>query len=39
MEDDLKKLKVQCLSNSLWDNNQILNLSLENQTIFYKFLK
>ena len=37
MEDDLKKLKVQNLSNHLLDHIQ--NLSLVDQTIFYKSLK
>ena len=39
MEDNLKKLKVKYLSNHLLDHTQILNLSLDNQTIFYKFFK
>ena len=39
MEDDLKILKVKYLSNHLLDHTQILNLSLDDQTIFYKFLK
>jgi hypothetical protein len=39
MEDDLKILKVKYLSNHLLDHTLILNLSLDDQTIFYKFLK
>ena len=39
MEDDLKILKVEYLSNHLLDNSQILNLSLVDQTIFYKSFK
>ena len=39
MEDDLKILKVEYLSNLLLDLTQILNLSLDDQTIFYKSLK
>ena len=38
MEDDLKILKVEYLTNQL-DHTQILNLSLDDQTIFYKSLK
>ena len=38
MEDDLKILKVEYLSNLLLDLTQILNLSLYDQTIFYKSL-
>ena len=34
MEDDLKILKVEYLFNQLLDHTQILNLSLDNQTIF-----
>ena len=37
MEDDLKILKVEV--NQWLDHTQILNLSLEDQTIFYKSLK
>ena len=33
MEDDLKILKVEYLSNLLLDPSQILNLSLDDQTI------
>ena len=36
MEDDLKILKVEYLSNSLLDPTHILNLSSEWQTILYK---
>ena len=36
MEDDLKILKVEFLRNHLLDHTQILNLSLDDQTIFYK---
>ena len=39
MEDDLKILKIEYLSNYLLDNTQILNSSLEDQTIFYKSFK
>ena len=39
MEDDLKILKVEHISYYLLDHSQILNLSLDNQTTFYKFLK
>jgi hypothetical protein len=38
MEDDLKINKVEYLSNYLLDNNQILILSLHEQTVFYKSL-
>ena len=34
MEDDLKILKLEYLSNNLIDHTQILNLSLDDQTIF-----
>ena len=34
MEDDLKILRVKYLNNHLLDNSQILNLSLDMQTIF-----
>ena len=37
MEDDLKISKVEYLSNNLLDHTQILNLSLDDQTIFYKY--
>jgi hypothetical protein len=36
MEDDLKILKVEFLSNRLLDHTQILNLSLADQSIFCK---
>ena len=39
MEDDLKILKVEYLSNQLLDHTQILNLRLDDQTIFYKSFK
>ena len=39
MEDDLKILKVEYLSNHLLDHTQILNLSWYEQTIFYKSFK
>jgi hypothetical protein len=39
MEDDLNILKVEYLSNHLLDHTQILNLRLDEQTIFYKSLK
>jgi hypothetical protein len=39
MEDDLKLFKVEYLSNRLLDHAQILNLSLECQTILYKSFK
>ena len=39
MEDDLKILKVEYLSNCLLDHTQILNLSLHDQTIFCKSFK
>ena len=39
MEDDLKILKVEYLRNHLLDHTQILNLSIDDQTIFYKFFK
>ena len=35
MEDNLKILKVEYLSNHLLNQTQILNLSLYDQTIFY----
>ena len=35
MEDDLKVLKVENLSNHLLDPTQILNLSLDDQTSLY----
>ena len=39
MEDDLKILKVEYKSNHLLDHTQILNLSLDDETIFGKSLK
>jgi hypothetical protein len=39
MEDNHKILKVEYLSNHLLDHNQILSLSLDDQTIFYKTFK
>ena len=39
MEDGLKLLKVEYLSNHLLDHAQIWNLCLYDQTIFYKSLK
>ena len=39
MEDDIKLFKVEFLSNNLLDHTQILNLSLDVQTIFYKTLR
>ena len=39
MEDDLNLLKVEYLSNRLLDHAQILNLSLECQTLLYKSFK
>jgi hypothetical protein len=39
MEDDLKILKVECLSNHLLDHAKILNLSLVDKTIFYESFK
>jgi hypothetical protein len=39
MEDNLKNLKVEYLSNHLLDHTQILNLSLNDQTIFWKSVK
>ena len=39
MEDDLEILKVEYLSNYLLDPTQILNLSFDDQIIFYKFFK
>ena len=35
MEDDLKILKVEYLSNQLLDHTQILNLSLHDQPVFW----
>ena len=39
MEDDLKILKVEYLSIHALDHTQIFNIILDDQTIFYKFLK
>ena len=39
MEGNLKILKVEFLSNDLLDHTQILNLCLDDQTIFYKTLR
>ena len=39
MEEDFKVLKVEYLSNHLWDPTQILNFSLDDQTIMYKSFK
>ena len=39
MEDDLKILTVEFLSNQLLNHTQILNLSLDVQTVFYKTLR
>ena len=39
MEDDNKILKLKYLSNHIWNHTQILNLSLDDQTIFYKSLR
>ena len=39
MENDLKILKVEYLSDHLLDHTQILNLSLDDQTILYKFFQ
>ena len=36
MEDDLKILKVEYLSNHLLNHAQILNFSSDDQTIFFK---
>ena len=35
MEDNLKILKVEYLSNYLLDHTQIINLSVDDQQIFY----
>ena len=37
MEDDLKILKVEYLSNRLLDHTQILNLDLGNQSKVFKY--
>ena len=39
MEDDLKILKEEYFSNHLLDPTQILNLSKDDQTIFFKSSK
>ena len=39
MEYNLKLLKVEYLSNRLFDHTKIVNWSLYHQTIFYKSLK
>ena len=39
MENYLKLLKVEYISNQLLDHTEILNLSLDDQTIFDKSLK
>ena len=39
MEDNLKILKVEYLSNHLLNPTQILNLSLDDKTMLYKFFK
>ena len=39
MEDDLKVLKMEYLSNHLLDHTNILNLSFDDQTILNKSLK
>ena len=39
MEEDLKILIVEYLSNHLLNHAQILNLSLDDQTIFYNSFK
>jgi hypothetical protein len=39
MEDNLNKLKVEYLSNHSLDHTQIINLSLNDQTIFCKSVK
>jgi hypothetical protein len=39
MEDNLKILKLEYLSNCLFDHTQFLNLSLDDQTIFCKSIK
>ena len=39
MEDDLKILKVEYLSNRLLDHTQVLNLSLIDQATFLESLK
>ena len=39
MEDDLKILKIEYLTNGLLDYTQILNLILHEQTVFCKSLR
>ena len=39
MQEDLKILKVDYLSNHLLEPTQIYNLSLDDQIILYKFFK
>ena len=39
MEDNLKILDVEFLTNHLLDHTQILNLSLDDQSIFFKSSK
>ena len=39
MEDNLKISNMEYLNNHLLDHTQMLNLSLDDQTIFYKFWK
>ena len=39
MEDDLKISKVEYLRNHLWDPTKIVNLSLNDHIILYKFFK
>ena len=39
MEDDIKIIKVEYLSNQLLGHTQISDLRLDDQTIFYKSLK
>ena len=39
MEDNLNILKVKYISNHLLDHTKLLNLSLDQQSIFYKSLK
>ena len=39
MEDDIKILRMEYLSDRLLDPTQMLNLSLDDQTILYKSFK
>ena len=39
IEDDLKISKVEYFSNNLLDHTHIFNFSLDDNTVFYKFLK